>query len=146
MLTVEDIKKILNDVQYLNWIFFVAEKKSQPSTPDYLQVQFSAKCTTTGQAQGWSGRKWPLSQWMTRSEIVMTAFKAILTAVEHEARESFLYKGQQIFGPHIDVDVLAQIYLSRGDDALDIRPPIQEQGQQNNDETSFTRRETAGAT
>lgn len=56
-----------------------------------------------------SGRKWRLSEHMTKSEVVLTAWKAVLTAEEHEARERFRYRGARIFGPHIDVDVLADI-------------------------------------
>jgi hypothetical protein len=55
---------------------------------------------------------------MTRSEVVQTALKAVLSAEEHEARERFLYKGKAVFGPHFDVDVLHSIY---GKEALDVR-------------------------
>lgn len=46
---------------------------------------------------------------MTRSEVVQTALKAVLAAVEHEAREFFTYNGRAIFGPHYDVDALWKI-------------------------------------
>ncbi len=52
------------------------------------------------------GRKWFLSPYMTKSEVVQTAFKAVITLIEHEAREAFLYKGRPVFGPHINVDSL----------------------------------------
>lgn len=54
------------------------------------------------------GRKWRLSDHMTKSEIVQTAFLAIKTWEEHETREKFTYKGKAIFGPHLDVEVLHQ--------------------------------------
>jgi hypothetical protein len=67
----------------------------------------------------WNGRKWFLSNHMTRSEVVQTAFKAVLTAEEHEAREHFKYRGQSIFDPHYDVDKLVEL---RSDVAcLDLR-------------------------
>ena len=47
-----------------------------------------------------------MSHEATRSEVVQTALKCVLTSVEHEARESFTYRGRAIFGPHLDVDVL----------------------------------------
>ncbi len=55
-----------------------------------------------------TGRKWKLSPHMTKSELVGTMFKAWMSWVEHEAREAFLYRDQAIFGPHFDVDVLAE--------------------------------------
>lgn len=56
-----------------------------------------------------SGRRWVLAPSMTKSEIVQTAFKAVLTFAEHEIREQFTYKGQAIFGPHFDVDQLVEL-------------------------------------
>ena len=55
-----------------------------------------------------NGRKWALSEHMTPSEIVRTAFMAALAYEEHELRESFTYKGVAIFGPHLDVEDLAK--------------------------------------
>ena len=55
---------------------------------------------------------------MTRGEGVQTALLAVLTAVEHEARERFTYKGQAVFGPHFDVEALAQL---AADERRDVR-------------------------
>lgn len=51
-------------------------------------------------------RKWRLSTHMVKSEIIQTAFKCIMTSMEHRVREHFTYKGQRIFGPHFNVDAL----------------------------------------
>ncbi len=64
---------------------------------------------TDGTSLPWKGRHWRLSEHMTDGELVQTAFKAIMTALEHEARERFTYKGKAIFGPHLDVDKLVEI-------------------------------------
>ena len=53
-----------------------------------------------------TGRKWLIEDEMTDSEIVLTALKAVLTFEEHEARETFRYKGSKIFQPHLDLDIL----------------------------------------
>lgn len=76
-------------------------------------------CNVSGEAASWNGRWWRISNYTTRQEIVGTAFKAILTALEHEAREQFLYKGQAIYDGHLDVDKLAE--LRAGDGGLDER-------------------------
>jgi len=52
------------------------------------------------------GRKWYISQYACNSEVVQTLFKAALTVAEHELRESFLYKGRAIYGPHFDLEKL----------------------------------------
>jgi hypothetical protein len=56
---------------------------------------------------------------MTTSEIVQTAFKAVMTSQEHIAREFFTYRGKQVFGPHFDVEKLADLCESRRH--LDVR-------------------------
>lgn len=73
----------------------------------------------TSEDMPWSGRWWRLSEHMTDSEIVGTAFKAIITCLEHEARENFLYKGQAVYGAHLDVEELVKLRASKG--CLDIR-------------------------
>jgi hypothetical protein len=105
-----EITQILKrDVSYKTWQFFVASDGS------FLQVRFSA-----GFDGAQHGRKWRLSEHMTRSEIVQTALMAVLAAEEHEARERFRYRGQPIFGPHFDVE---QLYaLTNTPLHLDVRP------------------------
>jgi hypothetical protein len=76
----------------------------------YLQWWFLAPdLCNGGEAAHQKSRKWFLSVHMTKSELVQTALKAALTAVEHESRERFLYKGQPIFGPHFDIEELAKL-------------------------------------
>jgi len=110
-LTTAEIRAVLEDVAYHDgdaaWKFHVGEDWTHgyPARP-WLQVRFKAPCNVGGQPAAQHGRKWRLSPHMTRSEIVLTALKAVLTAVEHEARERFTYRGLPIFGPHVDVDAL----------------------------------------
>jgi hypothetical protein len=85
----------------------------------YLQIKFEAACNITGNTEVWKGRKWLLSQHMTDSELVQTAFKAVLTAMEHETREKFKFMGQSIFDPHYDVNLLVE--LRQRSDALSTR-------------------------
>jgi len=80
----------------------------------WLRVSAEGTCNDTGKDLSWVGRKWRLSEHMTDGEIVQTAFLAIMTALEHEARERFTYKGQRVFGPHLDIDKWAD-YLATHD-------------------------------
>ena len=72
----------------------------------YIQIKQRGECNRTGEEYEEGGRKWDISQYMTESEIVFTVFKALLTFVEHELRESFEYKGHKIFDPHTSVEAL----------------------------------------
>jgi hypothetical protein len=112
---------ILARVQFPGFAFVTAEKV--PGVV-YLQITCDSKCNVTGVPLKWSSRKWLLSEHMTDGEIVQTAFKATLTAIEHEARETFLYRGQPVFGPHYDIEHL--VALRSRPDALKKRLPMPE--------------------
>jgi hypothetical protein len=77
-----------------------------------LWLQFSLEAPDeTSDCTGpvrWRGRKWRISKHSTEREIVGTAFLALTTALEHEARESFRYEGAAVFGPHIPLSWLVR--------------------------------------
>lgn len=98
-MTTHEMLDVLRHVQYKDWLIGLATRDGKV----YLQVHFHAD----GEVQ--AGRKWFLSEHMTKSELVQTALKAVLAAEEHEAREKFLYRTRAIFGPHFDVDALHEI-------------------------------------
>lgn len=117
MKTKLDFYRILRAVDYPGFTFLVSEEAEGGGL--YLQIAATTPCNVTGEPLHWKGRKWRLSRHMTKSEVVQTAFKAVLTAIEHEAREQFTYRGQSIFDPHYDVDLLVD--LRRREDCLDER-------------------------
>lgn len=75
----------------------------------YLQIRCLGTCNTTGEPLDWAGRKWGLSYHMTDSEVVQTCFKAVLTALEHEAREQFRFDGAAVMNPHYDIYALKRL-------------------------------------
>lgn len=101
-MTIEEIMEVVHSATFPGYEFLVFLDGDRP----VLQVEFYAPDLKTGEPSFQKGRKWFLSYHMTKSEVVSTAFKAVLTAVEHEVRETFRYKGRAIFGPHFDVDAL----------------------------------------
>jgi hypothetical protein len=110
-----EMRQILDTVHYKDWRFALTYDGSI-----WLKIKCpNGICNVSGEAWAWSGRKWRLSEYMTKSELVQTAFKAVLTAEEHECRENFKYRGASIFDPHYDVDKLVD--LRQRHDALDER-------------------------
>jgi hypothetical protein len=101
-----DIQLVVQEIRFPGWSFKTV--KDDRGTI-YLQGVFLAPCVETGAPHIQHTRRWLLSPAMTRSEIVQTALKCVLTAAEHEVREKFTYKGRAIFGPHYDVDVLHHV-------------------------------------
>lgn len=68
-----------------------------------------------------NGRWWRLSRHMTDGEVVQTAFKAVLTFMEHETRESFKVDGLPVMQPHWSLEALVSMAQDR--DQTQERPP-----------------------
>lgn len=116
MQTIESIKEIISQVSYKDWTFRV---DLQSGVTPFLQIVFDEPCHFTGVMEKQHCRKWMLSFHMTNSEIVLTAFKAVMGAVEHEARENFEYKGEKILQPHFDLDYMVEFAKKK---RISIRP------------------------
>jgi hypothetical protein len=104
-MTLEQIKEIVALIQYRDYVFDVTEKNGTP----FLQARYLEPDIITGEQEWQHTRKWQLSEYMVKSEIVQTALKSVLTSAEHRVREHFLYCGERIFGPHYDVDALVDL-------------------------------------
>ena len=78
----------------------------------FLQGEYEEADVLTGKPAVQKTRKWKISPFMTKSEIVQTAFKCALTSAEHRTREHFLYKNERVFSPHYDVEVLVNLCRS----------------------------------
>ena len=96
------IRHVLDLVDFPGYTFMAHESFGR----FYIRAMFKAPCSVTGKVEPQFTREWCVSDQATSSEIVQTALKCVLTAVEHEAREQFRYRGHAIFGPHFEVDEL----------------------------------------
>lgn len=83
--------------------------KNKKSGRIFIQLQYHAPCTKTGQDLPWNGRKFYLSDHMTNDEIAKTVYVAFESAVKHEVMEGFKYKGVIVFNPHINFTELIKI-------------------------------------
>lgn len=111
------VNKLLEDVSYPGLQFQTYE---DGEARVHLRVHNPhGVCTQTGEPWAWSGRWHRLSEHMTDSEIVGTCFHAVLTALEHEARESFTFEGVSVYDAHLDVRALADLRRDPGN--LDTR-------------------------
>jgi hypothetical protein len=114
----EEIKQFFaENVQYKNWEFHIKSKNGVT----FLQIQFDAPDNFSGKLEKQYCRKWQLSEWMTKTELVRTAFLAVLQAERHESEEAFKYKGQAIFNSHLSADALAEI--AKSETNYEHRPP-----------------------
>ena len=99
-LTLSRVRAALEGVTFGNHSFQVEEIPSG----FHLWIAGIEKDTYSGEPALQEGRKWYISHHCTPSDVVRTAFKAVATWAEHEAREEFRYKGVRVFSPHMDIE------------------------------------------
>jgi hypothetical protein len=75
----------------------------------YLQGFYDEADVKTGLPERQQTRRWFLSPSMSKSEIVQTVFKCVMTSMEHRAREHFRFRERAVFGPHFNVDRLWEL-------------------------------------
>ena len=103
-MTKSELEDILKDVTYRDWQFVVQEK----GDGFLMQIRFMAPDATKPGSPPvlQTCRKWYVSSFACKAEVVRTAYKAVEAAVLHEAQEEFLYRGSAIYNPHLDPDTL----------------------------------------
>lgn len=111
--SVEELVSFMKDIEYPGFEFAVKTLDAEGWHP-YIQVRCEGTCNKTGEPMKWHGRKWLVSPWATEGEIVQTSFLAVMTALEHEARENFKFKGQAVLDPHYDPWVLWKVRQTPG--------------------------------
>jgi hypothetical protein len=80
----------------------------------YIYASYVEADTITGLEEMQVTREWTLVMaTTTKSQVVSTCFKCILTSMEHKTREWFLYEDKPIYNPHQDVDKLLSITEAR---------------------------------
>jgi len=124
-LTIHQVKETIAQIKYSSHTFEVEEAPGG----FHLWIVGMEQDAYTGEPSLQQGRKWFVSQTCEISDVVRTAFKAVSTWAEHEARENFKYKKVRVFSPHMDLDALAA-YKSTGKKQL-----IEEKGKETKSET-----------
>lgn len=108
-MNIEEMRAIIALVNFPEYTFEVFE--SEGGAP-YLQARYLEADIITGAEDMQHTRKWPISAHMVKSELVQTAFKCVLTSMEHRTREHFTYRDALVYGPHFDVEALVEIAMA----------------------------------
>lgn len=114
----KEIVDIINDIHYPEYIFELEDHKGT----FLLSAYYYEQDIHTAKNEIQRTRKWFISEFACRSEIVQTCLKCILTSMEHRVREHFTYigmwklsliknalKGKLPFGPHWNVETLTNM-------------------------------------
>ncbi|MBS1990177.1 MAG: nucleoside 2-deoxyribosyltransferase domain-containing protein [Cyanobacteria bacterium SZAS LIN-3] len=117
-LTIHQVKETLAQIKYSSHTFEVDEAPGG----FHIWIVGMEQDAYSGEPALQKGRKWFVSQTCEISDVVRTAFKAISTWAEHEARENFKYKKVRVFSPHIDLDALVDFKASGKKNLIEEKP------------------------
>lgn len=110
--TFEEIKAILDDISFLDREIRLLQKGTESGLPVYLaQLVYDEPDVEdpSGLPKKQASRKWYISPYSTKTEIVETAYAACLRSMKHIVREWFLYKGRRVMSPHFDVEARVEL-------------------------------------
>lgn len=102
------IKNIIDDID-CHVFGNLCSWKVQPKGDGFLlQLQVLMRDNFCNSVNWQSGRKYYISSHAIKEEVIGTAWTAVQAFVQHEIRETFSYKGVNVFGPHLNYDKLAE--------------------------------------
>lgn len=96
------VKGVIGAVSFPGYEFLVDEVVEGYS----IRVRYMEPDVMTGVVEEQLGRVWFVPAGQTNGQLVQTCFKALMTSLEHRARENFLYRGKPVLQPHLDIDQL----------------------------------------
>jgi hypothetical protein len=99
-------REVLDRISFENYRFVIGVYADKME----LRLHYREADIDTGVEEWQVSRPWLIDLGCTPSDLVRTAFKAVMTSMEHRAREGFTYKGVRVFGPHFDVDKLVEFF------------------------------------
>lgn len=104
------LDRIRDDVTLAdNFAVVIGQDQEIPDGRFYYQIRCWRVDVITGEwGYGYGGKAY-LSRSATDSELVQTIFGLYKGYWEHEARESFQWRGRRVFGPHIATEALWDI-------------------------------------
>lgn len=103
------VREIVGRVSFPGYEFQV-----ENDTPGYfVRVYYREADVVDGVEDYQWGRRWYVEPNSTPGQIAQTCFKAVLTSLEHRAREHFLYRGKPVLQPHMDVDKVWEMLPDR---------------------------------
>lgn len=69
----------------------------------HLQVCYDEPDVDTGKVELQKSREWFVSETATETDVVDTAFAAVMRSYDHVVKEHFTYKGLRIYSPHFTI-------------------------------------------
>jgi hypothetical protein len=107
---IDRLIRIADDIELgMECTIRIGRDEEIPEGRYYFQIECVRRDAITGEMGVGRGGKAYLSQYATDNELVQTVFGLYKSYWEHEARETFTWRGRRVFGPHIDTAALWEI-------------------------------------
>jgi hypothetical protein len=91
-----NFKQLLEKVTFPGYTFELGEENGVR----FVRIYYNEPDTATGIDETQYGRKWWLEPTDSEMGFLQSCFKALLTSLEHRARECFKYDGYPLMFPH----------------------------------------------
>lgn len=92
----DKFNNVLDKVHFPGYTF----KLNTENSNIFVQVSYNEPDIFTGVNETQMGRKWWIEPTNDEMQFLQTCFKALLTSLEHRARENFKYDGYPLMFPH----------------------------------------------
>jgi len=102
-MTIEKLQTILSNIKCFDRNFKVSEVVIGHDLGWHLQVTYFEADIHTGKEELQKSRKWLISDNDTESDVVHTAFAAVMRSYDHVVQEHFTYYGRRVYSPHFDI-------------------------------------------
>lgn len=104
-LTREEILDILSKISIGHVLYKEPKFRLLDSGDGFLiQLVYLEEDCDTGREEEQHARKWYVSAHSTPTEVVRTAYKAVMTSLEHRLGEWFTFNGERVYSPHRSVE------------------------------------------
>lgn len=110
-MTTKDIEDIVSQIEIFDRKFEIKAihvPMGNINTPIvvgwYLQVTYFEPDVDTGKVELQKSRKWLIELDASETDVVHTAFSAVMRSYDHVVQEHFMYKGKRIYSPHFSVE------------------------------------------
>jgi hypothetical protein len=90
---------VIDDIDFPGYDFILSEMSANVFA---VQVAYKEPDVFSGVVEDQRGRLWLIGLNQTEGQIIQTCFKAIMTSLEHRAREHFTWRKRPILQPHQD--------------------------------------------
>lgn len=117
-----EVGRIVESIDFPGYTFLLGTKQNFNPEIVTVRVSYDEKDVMSGVKETQFGRRWIIEPEATDMAIIQTCFKALLTSLEHRAREHFTYQGKAILQPHFDLEKLLAIAPGRTEHAPDPIP------------------------